>query len=108
MNGFRENHEIFEKAGAQIVEISVDSVATQKAWADSMSGVPFPILADFHPKGAVAQAFDVYNDERGVAKRSAFIIDPEGVIRFSYEYPRGVSPNPAELLKEILELRKGQ
>lgn len=82
----------------EIIEISVDSAATQKAWADSMEGIPFPILADFHPKGEVAKAYGVYNDERGNSFRSMFLIDEEGVIRHSEMYAQGVRPNATDAL----------
>lgn len=84
--------------------MSVDSVATQKAWAESMGGVPFPIAADFHPKAAVAQAYGVYNDERGTAFRSMFLIDEEGVVRYSKMYEQGTRPDADEALEQFNSL----
>ena len=46
----------------------------------------------------MAQAYGVYNDERGVASRSSFVIDSEGVIQDARTYPPGELPNPQELL----------
>lgn len=46
-----------------------------------MGGVSFPLLADFHPKGAVAQSFGLYNEERGITFRATVIIDAGGIIR---------------------------
>ena len=45
-----------------MIEVSVDNMPTQKAWANELGGVPFPIVSDFHPKGEVAQAYGVYNE----------------------------------------------
>ena len=104
MNGFREKYEDIKAAGAGIIEISVDNVPSQRAWAESLNGVPFPILADFHPKAAVCQAYGVYNEERGQAFRSAFLIDEQGVIRFSNTYAPGSVPTAEELLAEIAKL----
>lgn len=79
----------------------MDSVPSQKAWAESMDGIDFPIVSDFHPKGAVAMAYGVYNEDRGVAMRSAFLIDEEGIIRYSHVYPTGMVPNPTDVLEEL-------
>ena len=88
-------------ANAEVLEVSVDNVASQKAWAESLGGVEFPILADFHPKGAVAKAYGVYNEERGTAMRSAFLIDQQGIIRYSEVFPQGMIPNATELLLHL-------
>ncbi len=83
-----------------MLEVSVDNVGSQKAWAESL-GAQFPILADFHPKGAVAKAYGVYNEERGMAFRSVFLIDEGGVIRHSEVFPQGMIPNATEVLKQL-------
>ncbi len=79
-----------------ILDVSVDSFASQKAFAEANGGINFYLLADFNPKGAVAQAYGVYNDERGVAGRSSFVIDSEGVIQDARTYPPCELPDPHE------------
>ena len=78
----------FESLNAQVLGLSVDSVWAHKAFADKMS-IPYPLLADFHPKGAVAQLYGVYSQERGVAGRAVAIVDKAGKIAWfkNYEYP---------------------
>jgi peroxiredoxin len=78
----------FESLNAQILGLSVDSVWTHKAFAEKM-GITYPLLADFHPKGAVAEKFGVYLPERGVAGRAVAIVDKAGKIAWFkyYEYP---------------------
>ena len=83
--------------------ISVDSRAVQSAFASSLGNIPYPILADFHPKGKVAQLYGIYNDDRGTSRRAIFIIDKEGIIRFNGVYERGL-PDPAEVLAEVEKL----
>jgi len=78
--------------------VSVDSFASQKAFAEANGGISFKLLADFHPKGAVAQAYGVYNEERGISGRSSFVIDSAGLIRDARTYPLGELPDPPELL----------
>ena len=77
----------------------MDNAASAKAWAASLGGIEFPILADFHPKGAVAQLYGVYNEERGLARRAMFIIDEQGIIRHSQVYEPGTIPDPEEIIK---------
>ncbi len=94
----------FEEKGAQVLSASVDSQFSSKVFGMGLGGVSHPILADFHPKGQVATAFGVYNEDAGIAKRSAFVIDKEGVVRFSKEYT-GSLPDVDELLAEVDKLK---
>ncbi len=80
--------------------MSVDSAPTQRAFATGLGNLPYPLLADFHPKGHVSQLFGIYNEERGVTMRAVIIIDKEGVIRFKKVYTQGL-PNPSEILEEL-------
>ena len=91
-------------ANAEVLEVSVDSAASQKVWAEQLGGIDFPILADFHPKGAVAKMYGVYNEDRGTAMRSVFLIDEEGIIRHSEVFPQGMIPNATEVLKKLAAL----
>src|ERR1700681_1434770 len=78
----------FEKLDAQVLGLSVDSVWAHKAFAEKM-GISYPLLADFHPKGAVADKFGMYNPEREMTGRAIAIIDKSGKIAWfkNYEYP---------------------
>jgi len=66
----------------QVLTVSVDTVFSHKVWAER-EGFDFPLLADFWPHGEVAQAYGVFNFERGCANRGTFIIDRAGMIRFA-------------------------
>lgn len=72
----------FVNDGTQTLAVSVGPPPTHKVWA-SQSGFAFPILSDFWPHGAVAQAYGVFNLEAGFANRGTFVIDRVGVIRFA-------------------------
>jgi mycoredoxin-dependent peroxiredoxin len=65
----------------QVLTVSVDSVYSHRVWAEE-SGFEFPLLADFWPHGAVAQAYGVFDAESGAARRGTFIIDKEGIVRW--------------------------
>ena len=72
----------FQSPTVQVLTVSVDSPYSHKVWADR-EGYDFPLLSDFWPHGAVAQAYGVFNDKAGFANRGTFLIDPAGVIRFA-------------------------
>ena len=78
----------FESLDAQVLGLSVDSVWAHKAFAEKL-GITYPLLADFLPRGAVAEKFGVYMAERGVAGRAIVIIDKAGKIAWfkNYDYP---------------------
>ena len=56
----------FRAAHTQVLGVSVDSVYSHAAWAASLGGVSFPLLADFHPKGALASELGLYLDGAGI------------------------------------------
>ncbi len=78
----------------------MDSAAVQRAFCSSLGNIPYPVLADFHPKGQISQLYGVYNEERGTSRRTVFIIDKEGVVRFKHIYESGL-PDPTEILQEV-------
>ena len=66
----------------QVLTVSVDSVFAHKVWAER-EGFDFPLLSDFWPHGAVAQAYGVFNEVAGTAFRGTFVIDRTGIVRFA-------------------------
>ena len=69
-----------------------------------MGGLPFPLLSDFWPHGAVGTAYGVFNDQRGMDARSAFIVDEKGIIRFAQTYAPGTIPESKDLLEALKKL----
>jgi peroxiredoxin len=96
----------FRKHRAVLVGISVDG-----AWCHAAFGrdrnLHFPLLADFEPKGAVARAYGVFRAEEGECERALFVIDAQGVIRWSYVSPVGINPGAGGIL-EALEALDGK
>ena len=76
----------FTRRGAALLGISVDSIYSHGAWA-AVRGITFPLLADFHPKGAVAQSYRVYREKDGFSERALHVVDTDGVIRYSHVSP---------------------
>lgn len=65
----------------QVLTVSVDSMFAHRAWAEQQ-GYKFPLLADFWPHGAVARAYGVFDEKRGIAVRGTFIVDKLGTVRW--------------------------
>ena len=84
--------------------MSIDPVPSLKGWADFLGGVPFPLLSDFWPHGAVGKAYGIFNEERGMDKRAAYVVDAKGIIRYAKVYPQGTIPTSEELLAELRKL----
>ena len=78
----RDNLNDYVNDDVQVLTVSVDSVYAHKIWAEQ-EGFTFPLLADFWPHGAVAQAYGVFNEDKGMANRGTFVIDKAGVVRFA-------------------------
>ena len=99
----RDDLAVYQNDQVQVLAISVDSTYSHKIFAER-EGYEFPLLSDFWPHGEVAQAYGVFNDERGMDKRSAFVVDAQGVIRYAKVYEPGTIPESKELLKELKKL----
>jgi len=96
----------FRRLGAEVLGISVDGVWCHLAFAKDRK-LHFPLLADFEPKGAVARAYRVYRDGEGISERALFVIDGEGMIRWSYVSPIGINPG-ADGILDVLEKVPGR
>ena len=94
----------FEEYDAQLLGISVDGVWCHDAFAADRD-LHFPLLADFEPKGEVARAYGAYRDEEGTAKRALFVIDADGIIRWSHVSPAGVNPGVNGILDALENLQ---
>jgi peroxiredoxin len=97
----------FRRLGADLLGVSVDGVWCHTAFS-SARNLHFPLLADFEPKGAVARAYGAYRSGEGVAERALFVIDGEGVIRWSYLSPIGVNPGADGILEALEGLNAGR
>jgi peroxiredoxin len=90
----------FQRFNAELLAISVDSAWSHTAFAKDRN-LHFPLLSDFEPKGAVAKTYQVYRDSEGTAERALFVIDADGVIRWSYVSPVGVNPGADGILRAL-------
>ena len=93
----------FQNDDTQVLAVSVDSPYSHKVWAER-EGYGFPILADFWPHGAVAQAYGVFNDAIGFANRGTFLIDKSGVIRFAEENQPGDARDQSQWVAALADV----
>jgi len=72
----------FESDDVQVLALSCDHMFTQRAFADA-EGYFFPMLSDYWPHGATAQAYGVFDQSGGFARRGTFLIDRAGVVAWT-------------------------
>ncbi len=76
----RDNLSRLNDLDANVVVITCNTIHVHKKWADEQ-GFGFPVLSDYWPHGAVAQAYGCFDDKIGVATRSTYVLDADGVVR---------------------------
>jgi peroxiredoxin len=90
---------------ATLLGLSVDGVWCHLAYAKARN-LRFALLSDFEPKGAVAGSYGAYRKSEGVAERALFVLDGDGVIRWSHLSPIGVNPGADGILDALEQLEK--
>jgi peroxiredoxin len=93
----------FSEFDSQVLGISVDGVWCHLAFAKDRK-YHIPLLADFEPKGGVARQYGVYREKDGESERALFVIDAEGIIRWSHVSPVGINPGADGILKALEEI----
>ncbi len=89
-----------KKRDAQVLGVSVDGAWCHAAFAKDRR-LRFPLLADFEPKGEVARRYGVYRLPDGTSERALFVLDGEGVVRWSHVSPIGVNPGADGVLHAL-------
>jgi peroxiredoxin len=91
---------------AQVLGVSCDSVPSHKAFAKECGGLDFPVLSDFWPHGEVAKKFGVFMDDAGHPRRSVFVLDREGVVRWAYHAELDEQRDINDILAALEDIRK--
>lgn len=87
--------------------LSVDSIYCHANWAQSLGGVSFPLLSDFHPKGEVARSYGMYLADKGITDRATVLIDAGGVVRYAASVTPAGQRDMAELASVCEEVAAG-
>jgi peroxiredoxin len=92
---------------AQVLGISVDNVWSHLAFGEERN-LHFPLLSDFHPKGAVSREYLAYIEDEGESARAIYVIDRDGVVAWGYIAPIGINPGADGALKALEDLDDGR
>lgn len=103
MSLYNEMGKYFARHNAMVVGISVDSKWSHLAFTEDRH-FHFPLLSDFEPKGEVAKLYQVYDAGTGESKRALYVLDEDGVIRWSYLSPVGINPGADGILNALEEI----
>ena len=82
MSGLRDRLDEFVTFDTEVLAISCDPMFAMRQFADT-DRLNFPVLSDFWPHGEVTKAFGVFNEHNGAPRRSSYIIDKTGVVRWA-------------------------
>lgn len=100
MTGIRDRLAEFMTFDTEALAISCDPVFSLRAFADS-DGLNFPLLSDFWPHGEVTRAYDVFDETRGTPRRSSYVIDKQGIVRWSVHNAAAEGRDLEEHLREL-------
>jgi alkyl hydroperoxide reductase subunit AhpC len=107
IKGFASRQKEFEDLNAQIIGASTDSVHSHKAWFErDMPEVSFPVLADTTHK--ISRIFGILKEDEGIAYRGTFIIDPEGILRYTVVSDLSIGRSVEETLRVLKALQTGE
>ncbi len=104
MPSYEADQARFAGYDAQVLGISVDSIPSHVAWAQSLGGITYDLLADFHPKGQVAQSYGAWREAQGITERALFIVDKEGKIAYVDIHDISDQPDNEELFDVLKKL----
>lgn len=103
MQSLEANRDMLVSLNTAPVGLSVDTVPSKKAWADSLGIKAVPLLSDFWPHGQVASAYGIFRTKNGFSERANIIVDEKGKIVFVKVYEIGQLPD----IKEVIEFARG-
>lgn len=100
-----KKHDEFRKLKAKLVGVSTDTVFTHKAWIETeelLNGLKYQLAADHN--GKFSRELGIYDEEKGMAQRAVFIIDPDGVLRASEIVADAIGRSASEILRKLKAL----
>ena len=101
MKSLEDSHAQFDELNAVALGIGVDSVPSNKAWAESMGIKNTRLLSDFWPHGAVSKAYGIFREDDGFSERANIVIDEKGKVIFAQTYPIAQQPDVEEIVETL-------
>lgn len=106
ITGYSKQYSAFKELGAEVIGISIDSEHSHKAWINSDLGkLNFPLASDLTK--SVSRDYGVLIEEEGIALRGLFIIDPQGIVRYSVVHDLNVGRSVEETIRVLKALKTG-
>jgi peroxiredoxin (alkyl hydroperoxide reductase subunit C) len=108
---FSERYEDFQGIGAEVIGVSTDSVHSHRAWLrtplsqNGVEGLKYPLASDITKQ--VSRDYGVLIEDKGIALRGLFVIDPSGVLRYAVVHDLNVGRSAEETLRVIQALQTG-
>ena len=108
---FSDRYDDFEAINAEVIGVSTDSVYSHRAWLQTardkggVEGLRYPLASDI--TGAVARDYGVLIEDKGIALRGLFVIDPEGILRYKVVHDLNIGRSAEETLRVIQALQTG-
>jgi len=99
VKGFQEKLKEFKDRNVQVLGCSVDSAHVHRAWAESLGGVDYPLLADVHHFASID--YNVFNPVDANTYRGTYIIDPNGTLKWYQVSDNNVGRNVEEIVRVI-------
>ena len=109
---FSDRYEDFEGIGAEVIGVSTDSVHSHRAWLKTprdkggVEDLKYPLASDITKR--VASDYGVLIDDKGIALRGLFVIDPEGILRYAVIHDLNIGRSAEETLRVIQALQTGE
>ena len=103
MSGIRDRLDEFMTFDTEVLAISCDPVYALRAFADQ-DGLNFPLLSDFWPHGEVTRSYDVLDEERGCPRRSSYVVDRDGTVRWAVHNTTSQARDLDEHLRQLQAL----
>ena len=107
MQTYEREKSRFDALNAHVLGISVDAGPAKHAWAESLGGVSYDLLSDFHPKGKVASDYGVMRED-GISERAIFVVDKSGKIAWAKQYEIPEQPDREELFDVLRGLSQSR
>jgi peroxiredoxin (alkyl hydroperoxide reductase subunit C) len=108
---FSDRLEELNGVGAEVIGVSTDSVHSHRAWLktpqdkNGIEGVNYPIASDVG--GKLSRAYNILVEDANIALRGLFIIDPEGVLKYSVVHDLNIGRSVDETLRVLQGLQTG-
>lgn len=103
---FSRRNDEFKELKSQVLGVSIDSKFSHKAWLKELGQLKYPLLSDITKD--VSRNYGVLLEDRGIALRGTFIIDPEGTVKYQLVHDLGVGRSVEEVLRVLRALQTGE